>query len=106
MHTDRHTLAYTDTIPACHPPPHTHTPHPPTCTPRGYTVAKQTNATLAQYLWEATPYARFIVLFRDPVDRYYSAYYYYRWVWLDGPSGMPGGLGEVGWVSVEGVRGG
>jgi len=37
---------------------------------RGMTMHKQTTATLAEYLREATPYARFIVMFRDPVDRW------------------------------------
>ncbi len=45
---------------------------------RGSTSARRLNATLAQYLWEASPWSRFIVLMRDPVFRYYSAYYYYR----------------------------
>ncbi|MEW5298129.1 MAG: hypothetical protein WDW38_001135 [Sanguina aurantia] len=45
---------------------------------RGRTTAKRVDATLADYLAEATPWARFIVLFRDPVTRYYSAYHYYR----------------------------
>lgn len=36
---------------------------------RGTTVSKKTNATLAEYLYEVTPYARFIVLLRDPVQR-------------------------------------
>ncbi|KAG2490123.1 hypothetical protein HYH03_011429 [Edaphochlamys debaryana] len=45
---------------------------------RGRTLAKRTNATLAQYLFEATPWARYIVLMRDPVTRYRSAYFYYR----------------------------
>lgn len=46
---------------------------------RGRTHAKKvTNANLADLLFEATPYGRFIVMFRDPVSRYYSAHYYYR----------------------------
>jgi len=45
---------------------------------RGPVWPRKLNVTLAQYLWEATPFARYIVLFRNPVDRYYSAYYYYR----------------------------
>lgn len=34
--------------------------------------------TLSQYIYSAAPWSRFIVLFRDPVDRYQSAFYYYR----------------------------
>ncbi|PNW78676.1 hypothetical protein CHLRE_09g387250v5 [Chlamydomonas reinhardtii] len=45
---------------------------------RGRTLTKRINATLAEYLWEATPYARYIVMFRDPVTRYRSAFFYYR----------------------------
>ncbi|KXZ54235.1 hypothetical protein GPECTOR_5g326 [Gonium pectorale] len=45
---------------------------------RGRTLAKRINSTLAHYLWEATPWARYIVMFRDPVTRYRSAFFYYR----------------------------
>ncbi|KAG1668654.1 hypothetical protein FOA52_001260 [Chlamydomonas sp. UWO 241] len=45
---------------------------------RGVRWPRTLNVTLAQLLWEATPWARFIVLMRDPVSRYYSAYHYYR----------------------------
>ncbi|KAL6764338.1 P-loop containing nucleoside triphosphate hydrolase protein [Haematococcus lacustris] len=47
---------------------------------RGPIRAKQlgTPVTLAQYLWEAAPWSRFVVMMRDPVMRYYSAYFYYR----------------------------
>mmetsp|Transcript_22066 Transcript_22066/g.61109 ORF Transcript_22066/g.61109 Transcript_22066/m.61109 type:complete len:398 (-) Transcript_22066:272-1465(-) len=55
---------------------------------RGPTIAKRTNATLAQYLKEATPFARFIVLCRDPVDRYHSAYHYYRHNWTSTPEAL------------------
>ncbi|KAL6763399.1 P-loop containing nucleoside triphosphate hydrolase protein [Haematococcus lacustris] len=44
---------------------------------RGLAVRKATNITLAQLLREAQPYQRLIVLFRDPVARYYSAFHYY-----------------------------
>ncbi len=47
---------------------------------RGSTTTKRINATLAEYLWEAAPWSRFIVMFRDPVTRLYSAFYYYRCV--------------------------
>eukprot|EP00798_Chlamydomonas_sp_ICE-L_P018180 gene18180-24616_t len=45
---------------------------------RGVGWPRKLNVTLPQLLWEATPFARFIVMFRDPVDRYYSAFNYYR----------------------------
>lgn len=40
-------------------------------------VRKNTNVTLAELIREAQPYQRLIVLFRDPVTRYYSAFHYY-----------------------------
>ncbi|KAG2490124.1 hypothetical protein HYH03_011430 [Edaphochlamys debaryana] len=45
---------------------------------RGRVLNKRINATLSQYLWEASPWARYIVMFRDPVTRYRSAFFYYR----------------------------
>lgn len=36
---------------------------------RGPTYPRRTSSTLAQYLYEAAPFARYIVLMRDPVDR-------------------------------------
>lgn len=36
------------------------------------------NVSMPSLLREAAPYLRLIVLFRDPVDRYQSAFYYYR----------------------------
>jgi hypothetical protein len=33
---------------------------------------------MAELLREALPYSRLIVIFRNPADRYYSAYHYYR----------------------------
>ncbi|GIL59026.1 hypothetical protein Vafri_13998 [Volvox africanus] len=53
---------------------------------RGRTLVKRINATLAQYLWEATPWSRYIVMFRDPVTRYRSAFFYYRNKALGKPS--------------------
>lgn len=35
--------------------------------------------TLPQLMREASPFLRLIIIFRDPVDRYFSAFYYYRW---------------------------
>jgi hypothetical protein len=37
------------------------------------------NASMPALLREAQPYLRLIVMLRDPVERYYSAYHYYRW---------------------------
>ena len=52
-------------------------PTPPTLhSLRGVQWPRKLNVTLAQLLYEATPWARFIVLMRDPVARYYSAFYY------------------------------
>ncbi|GMH38730.1 hypothetical protein BSKO_06614 [Bryopsis sp. KO-2023] len=41
-------------------------------------AARHLNVTLADLLHEAQPYLRLIVIFRNPVDRYFSAYHYYR----------------------------
>lgn len=41
---------------------------------------KDANATMPDLLWEASPWLRNIIIFRDPIDRYYSAFYYYRCV--------------------------
>ncbi|GIL80774.1 hypothetical protein Vretimale_9126 [Volvox reticuliferus] len=38
----------------------------------------KTNVTLAQLIYEAQPYQRQIIIMRDPVSRYYSAFHYYR----------------------------
>lgn len=40
-------------------------------------MRKGTNITLSQLIREAQPYQRLIVLFREPVSRYYSAFHYY-----------------------------
>ncbi|KAL6759191.1 hypothetical protein V8C86DRAFT_1350553 [Haematococcus lacustris] len=42
--------------------------------------------TLPDLLYEASPWLRLITIFRDPVDRYYSAFYYYRWWQKDQPA--------------------
>lgn len=44
---------------------------------RGMAVRKNTNVTLAELIHEAQPYQRLIVIFREPVSRYYSAFHYY-----------------------------
>ncbi|MEW5307620.1 MAG: hypothetical protein WDW36_009999 [Sanguina aurantia] len=41
--------------------------------------------TLPQLMREASPFLRLIIIFRDPVDRYFSAFYYYRWWQKDLP---------------------
>ena len=40
---------------------------------------KKTNVTMPQLLYESSPFLRLIVIFRNPVDRFFSAFYYYRW---------------------------
>ena len=45
---------------------------------RGMTWPRKLNVTLSQYVYSAAPWSRFLVMFRDPVDRYQSAFYYYR----------------------------
>lgn len=47
---------------------------------RGSSSNRATNVTMPQLLREASPWLRSIVLFREPADRYASAYYYYGWV--------------------------
>jgi hypothetical protein len=44
----------------------------------GFAGQHGANITLPALLREVQPYLRLIVLFRDPVDRYHSAFYYYR----------------------------
>jgi N-acetylgalactosamine 4-sulfate 6-O-sulfotransferase len=46
---------------------------------RGPTMNKaHINVTISDLIREAQPYQRQIVIFRDPVERYQSAFYYYR----------------------------
>ncbi len=40
-------------------------------------IAAALQVTLAQLIYEAQPYQRQIVLMREPVSRYYSAFHYY-----------------------------
>jgi hypothetical protein len=40
---------------------------------------RDTNVTMPELLREASPFLRNIIIFRNPADRYYSAFYYYRW---------------------------
>ena len=41
-------------------------------------MRRQLNVTLAELIYEAQPYQRQIVMMREPVSRYYSAFHYYR----------------------------
>ncbi|GAX79940.1 hypothetical protein CEUSTIGMA_g7380.t1 [Chlamydomonas eustigma] len=45
---------------------------------RGLAARRHLNITLAQLIYEAQPYQRLIVIMREPVSRYYSAFHYYR----------------------------
>ena len=36
------------------------------------------NVTMPELMRESSPFLRLIIIFRDPVDRYHSAFYYYR----------------------------
>ena len=36
------------------------------------------DVTMPELLHESSPWLRLIMIFRDPVDRYFSAFYYYR----------------------------
>ncbi|GIL66835.1 hypothetical protein Vafri_20228 [Volvox africanus] len=45
---------------------------------RGPSMDRNTTVTIAELMREATPFLNSIIIFRNPVDRYYSAYYYYR----------------------------
>jgi len=64
---------------------HTHLPaqahmHAHTHARRGASWDRDTNVTMPQLLWEASPWLRNVIIFRDPVERYTSAFYYYRHV--------------------------
>uniref|UniRef100_A0A7S0N6V6 Sulfotransferase n=1 Tax=Chlamydomonas leiostraca TaxID=1034604 RepID=A0A7S0N6V6_9CHLO len=45
--------------------------------------------SMPDLMWESSPWLRNIIIFRDPVDRYYSAFYYYRWWKKDEPTPGP-----------------
>lgn len=65
---------------------------------RGPTMDKaHINVTISDLIREAQPYQRQIVIFRDPVERYQSAFYYYRCVCVGG--GGSQGLGPLTWRS-------
>lgn len=40
--------------------------------------------TMPDLMHESSPWLRLILIFREPVDRYYSAFYYYRYILLGG----------------------
>ncbi len=42
---------------------------------------------MPELMREASPFLRNIIIFRNPVDRYFSAFYYYRWVTAERSSG-------------------
>ncbi|KAG1659112.1 hypothetical protein FOA52_015905 [Chlamydomonas sp. UWO 241] len=44
---------------------------------RGLAVRRSLNVTLAELIHEAQPYQRQIILMRDPITRYHSAFHYY-----------------------------
>lgn len=44
---------------------------------RGLAALKNTTVTTAELIREAQPYQRLIVLVREPISRYYSAFHYY-----------------------------
>ena len=45
---------------------------------RGPSWDKNTSVTMPELMREASPFLRLITIFRNPVDRYFSAFYYYR----------------------------
>ena len=44
---------------------------------RGPTMNSQSQVTMPQLMREAAPWQRNVIIVRDPVDRYASAFYYY-----------------------------
>ncbi|GIL90772.1 hypothetical protein Vretimale_16845 [Volvox reticuliferus] len=56
---------------------------------RGPSMDRNTTVTMPELMREASPFLRNIVIFRNPVDRYYSAFYYYRWWLKDEPTPTP-----------------
>ncbi|GLI66279.1 hypothetical protein VaNZ11_010037 [Volvox africanus] len=46
---------------------------------RGPSMDRNTTVTMPELMREASPFLRNIIIFRNPVDRYFSAFYYYRW---------------------------
>ncbi|KAG2441828.1 hypothetical protein HXX76_003436 [Chlamydomonas incerta] len=56
---------------------------------RGPSWDRNTTVTMPELMREAAPFLRNIIIFRNPVDRYYSAFYYYRWWVKDKPPPTP-----------------
>ncbi|PNW71586.1 hypothetical protein CHLRE_16g660390v5 [Chlamydomonas reinhardtii] len=56
---------------------------------RGPSWDRNTTVTMPELMREAAPFLRNIIIFRNPVDRYYSAFYYYRWWVKDTPPPTP-----------------
>ncbi|KAG2451726.1 hypothetical protein HYH02_003506 [Chlamydomonas schloesseri] len=56
---------------------------------RGPSWDRNTTVTMPELMREAAPFLRNIIIFRNPVDRYYSAFYYYRWWVKDQPPPTP-----------------
>ncbi|GLI71601.1 hypothetical protein VaNZ11_016865 [Volvox africanus] len=56
---------------------------------RGPSMDRNTTVTMPELMREASPFLRNIIIFRNPVDRYYSAFYYYRWWLKDQPTPTP-----------------
>eukprot|EP00798_Chlamydomonas_sp_ICE-L_P024282 gene24282-9881_t len=56
---------------------------------RGSTSTKDVNVTMPELLREASPFLRLIIIFRNPIDRYFSAFYYYRHWAKDAPTPGP-----------------
>ncbi|GLC45471.1 hypothetical protein PLESTB_000317600 [Pleodorina starrii] len=55
---------------------------------RGPSSDRDTTVTMPELMHEASPFLRNIVIFRNPVDRYFSAFYYYRrWDKTQAPPG-------------------
>jgi len=56
---------------------------------RGPAMARDVNVTMPELMWESSPFLRLIVIFRNPVERYHSAFYYYRWWQKNEPTPGP-----------------
>ncbi|KAG1676849.1 hypothetical protein FOA52_010358 [Chlamydomonas sp. UWO 241] len=56
---------------------------------RGPRMTEDMDVNIAQLMREASPFLRLIMIFRNPVERYYSAFYYYRWWKKDEPEPTP-----------------
>lgn len=52
---------------------------------------------MPELMREASPFLRNIIIFRNPVDRYFSAFYYYRCAERVGRVGPAQWLGTLRW---------